>query len=141
MDGGVGGYVLVLAFGAAITLVVAQVLIRAGEGFLDDVFDEEKPARSLSQLLSVLFLLVALGLVALVSTKDVDARSLAEVVIMKLGMVLLIEGAILAVTLGVMARIRGQRRAQMVAARAQQATANGRQVADGMRAIEIRPAP
>ena len=61
--------------------------------------------------------------------------------IVKLGMVMLIEGAILAVTLGVMARIRGQRRAQIVAARAQQATANGRQAPDGMRAIEIRPAP
>lgn len=141
MDGDVGGYVLVLALGTVITLLVVQILIRAGEGFLDDVFDEDKPARSLSQLLSVLFLLVALGLVALVSTKDVDARNLAEAVIIKIGMVLLIEGAILAVTLGVMARIRGQRRAQMVAARAQQATANGRQVPDGMRAIEIRPAP
>ncbi|MCW2631551.1 MAG: hypothetical protein JWR88_513 [Pseudonocardia sp.] len=141
MDGDVGGLLLVLAFGTVITLLVAQVLIRAGEGFLDEVFDEEKPARSLSQLLAVLFLLVALGLVALVSTKDVDAKNLVEVVIIKLGMVMLIEGAILAVTLGVMARIRGQRRAQIVAARAQQATANGRQAPDGMRAIEIRPAP
>jgi cytochrome bd-type quinol oxidase subunit 2 len=141
MDGDVGGYVLVLAFGTAITLLVAQILIRAGEGFLDEVFDEEKPARSLSQLLAVLFLLVALGLVALVSTKDVEAKNLVEVVIIKLGLVMLIEGAILAVTLAVMARIRGQRRAQMVAARAQQATANGRQAPDGMRAIEIRPAP
>lgn len=141
MDGDVGGLFLVLAFGTVITLLVAQVLIRAGEGFLDEVFDEEKPARSLSQLLAVLFLLVALGLVALVSTKDVDAKNLVEVVIIKLGIVMLIEGAILAVTLGVMARIRGQRRAQIVAARAQQATANGRQVPDGMRAIEVRPAP
>jgi hypothetical protein len=80
-------------------------------------------------------------LVALVSTKDVEAKNLVEVVIIKLGLVMLIEGAILAVTLAVMARIRGQRRAQMVAARAQQATANGRQAPDGMRAIEIRPAP
>lgn len=140
MDGDVGGYVLVLAFGAAITLVVAQILIRAGEGFLDEVFEEEKPARSLSQLLAALFLLVSLGLVALVSTKDVDARSLIEVVIIKLGIVLLIEGAILAVTLTVMARIRGQRRAQQLSGRAQQATANGRS-ADGMRAIEVRPSP
>lgn len=95
----------------------------------------------MSQLLAALFLLVSLGLVALVSTKDVDARSIVEVVIIKLGIVLLIEGAILAVTLTVMARIRGQHRAQMISARAQQATANGRQPAEGMRAIEVRPAP
>jgi len=141
MDGDVGGYVLVLAVGAAITLVVAQILIRAGEGFLDDVFDEDRPARSLSQLLAALFLLVALGLVALVSTKDVDAKSIIEVVIIKLGIVMLIEGAILAVTLTGMARIRGQRRAQQLAVRAQQAAREGRQPPDGLRAIEVRPSP
>ena len=60
-------YILLLVVAVALTFVVGQLLIRAGEPFLFEVFQDRKVTRSVNLLLSVLFYLITLGVLAIMS--------------------------------------------------------------------------
>ena len=59
-------YILLLVVAVALTFVVGQLLIRAGEPFLFEVFQDRKVTRSVNLLLSVLFYLITLGVLAII---------------------------------------------------------------------------
>ncbi len=107
---GVGIYVTVL--GIVITLIVGQILIRAGQEFLEEVFTDRGTARSVNRLLAVLFHLVVLGILSLISTISVPTEGAFETVITKIGIVLLVLGAAHGGTILVLARIRSKRQEQ-----------------------------
>jgi len=68
----------------------------------------------LSRLVTVGFLLVALGVLALISTVDVPVDGMVQLMVTKLGVVLLILGAAYGLTLMVLNRIRdAARRAEL----------------------------
>lgn len=107
-----GVYLTVLVIGVALTFLVGQVLVRAGQGFLNDVFDDTVAARSVNRLVTLLFHLVVLGFVALITTVDVPTDGVFETVLTKVGVILLVIGAGHGLTLLVLGRIRARRREQ-----------------------------
>jgi hypothetical protein len=118
MDGDLAGYVIVLMLGTALTIADGQVLIRAGRGFLEDVFERRETANSLSTMLVVFFHLLVLGVLALVSTVDVGADNFLELIVKKMGWVLLILALAHGITMIVIARLRHQWREQQLVAEA-----------------------
>jgi len=104
-------YLLIVVVGGIITLVVGQILMRSGIGFLRDVFDSEDAAVSANRLLGVLFHLIALGFLALISTyRPFEVQGRIQIVVTQLGGVLLLLGALHGLTLLLLARIRSRRR-------------------------------
>jgi predicted permease len=110
-----GTYLFIVVVGAIITLVVGQILMRSGIGFLRDVFDSEETAVSTNRLLGVLFHLVALGFLALISTyRPFDVQGTVQIVITQLGGVMLLLGVLHGLTLLLRARVRSRRRSESI---------------------------
>lgn len=106
-------YVMIVVIGFVLTIIVGQILMRSGHGFLADVFDDEEVATSTTRLLGVLFHLVALGFLALVSTFDpIPVQGTVQMVVTKIGGVLLVLGVLHGATLLLLARVRNRRREQ-----------------------------
>ncbi|MFF3626457.1 hypothetical protein [Streptomyces sp. NPDC002164] len=98
MDLTVIAYVIYLLIGVALTVWVARTLSRNGKAFLADVLHgNEKLADAVNHLLVVGFYLVNLGFVTLYLRSGegvADARGLFEALSVKLGVVLLVLGAL-----------------------------------------------
>jgi hypothetical protein len=104
-------YLTIVIVGGLITLVVGQILMRSGIGFLRDVFDSEDSAVSANRLLGVLFHLIALGFLALISTyRPFDVQGTVQIVITQLGGVMLLLGVLHGLALLLLSRIRSKRR-------------------------------
>ncbi|MEJ2869713.1 hypothetical protein WCD74_18220 [Actinomycetospora sp. OC33-EN08] len=135
-----GTYLLIVVIGLVATVVVGQVLMRTGVGFLRDVFGSNDTAASVTRLLSVGFHLVALGFLALVSTWDpFEIQGTVQYVVTKTGAVLLFLGVLHVITLLVLARVRNNRRVQSAAASLRGGGGGRRQPSDGTAALETRP--
>jgi len=112
-------YVLSLTVSICLTVWVGRALHQNGRQFLAEVLTDSALAASLSRLLVVAFYLVALGGVALLLQVDVALTSAADVVravATKVGLVLLLLGALHLVAMVALNRMRG--RAPMPARRA-----------------------
>ncbi|PVZ11110.1 hypothetical protein [Actinomycetospora cinnamomea] len=108
-------YLFIVVVGGLITLVVGQILMRSGIGFLRDVFDDDEAAVSANRLLGVLFHLVALGFLALISTyRPFDVEGRVQIVVTQLGGVLLVLGVLHGLALLLLARIRSKRRNESI---------------------------
>lgn len=106
-------YLLIVVLGFILTLVVGQILMRSGIGFLRDVFESEEVARSTNRLLGVLFHLIALGFLALISTyRPFDVQGRMQIVVTQLGGVMLLLGILHGLTLLLLARVRNRRRTE-----------------------------
>lgn len=108
-------YITVVVAGMALTLVVGQILYRSGRAFLEDVFDDRDKSVAVNRLLSVLFHLVLLGLLAVISGVDVPVEGSLRIVVTKLGIVLLLLGAAHGATMAVLGRLRTRRHARGLA--------------------------
>ncbi|MEU2546430.1 hypothetical protein ABZ618_13510 [Streptomyces roseolus] len=110
MDLTVVAYIAYLLISVALTLWVARTLSRNGRIFLADVLHgNEKLADAVNHLLVVGFYLVNFGFVALYLRQDqavADARELFEALSVKLGVVLLVLGAMHLGNVYVLNRIR-----------------------------------
>ena len=110
-------YLLIVTIGFVLTLIVGQILMRSGVGFLRDVFDDNDVAQSITRLLGVGFHLVALGFLALISTWDpITVSNTVQLVVTKVGGILLFLGILHVGTLFALTRVRNNSRAQRVAA-------------------------
>lgn len=108
-----GTYLAIVVIGAILTLVVGQILMRSGIGFLRDVFDSEEVAVSTNRLLGVLFHLIALGFLALISTfRPFDVQGTVQIVVTQLGGVMLVLGILHGLTLLLLARVRSRRHSE-----------------------------
>ena len=113
-------YLLLLAITIALTFVVGRLLVTAGEPFLQEVFRDEKVTRSVNRLLSVLFYLITLGVLAIISVVDLDAGGVVQTLVLKIGVVLLILGIAYGISMLVLIRIRERRRAAQISEQVQQ---------------------
>jgi hypothetical protein len=105
-------YVAYLLLSAGLTAWVAGVLFRNGQVFLDDALGDERLARSVNHLLVVGFYLVNLGYAAVairVSGEVVTASDAVETLSVKIGLVLLVLGAVHFGNLYVLSRFRRRR--------------------------------
>ncbi|MCQ9132744.1 MULTISPECIES: hypothetical protein [Streptomyces] len=110
MDRTVIAYVIYLVVSIGLTIWVARTLSRNGRVFLADVLQgDEKLADAVNHLLVVGFYLINLGFVALYLSGDEtieDARGVFEALSTKLGVVLLVLGAMHLANVYVLNRIR-----------------------------------
>jgi hypothetical protein len=106
----VGSYIAYLAITIAVTIYVARTLFINGRAFLVQAFaGAEELADSVNKLLVVGFYLINLGYVALVlrlGTKPTDLATAFEFVSTKIGIVLLVLGAMHFLNLYVFSYIR-----------------------------------
>src|SRR5689334_12615547 len=111
-------YLLYLAISIALTVWVAQTLFKNGRLFLVDVFQgNEALADSVNHLLVVGFYLVNLGFVSLalrIGYNVDDTRGSIEALSSKVGMVLLVLGAMHFFNLFLFSRIRQRSRLRQV---------------------------
>ena len=104
-------YVTVVVLGIMLTVLVGVILYRNGGPFLAEVLGDRDRATGINRLLLVLFLLVVLGVLALISVIDVSwVEGATQIVLTKLGVVLLVLGAAHGATMLVLLRMRTRRR-------------------------------
>lgn len=99
-------YVMFLILGTALVVADGQIIYRSGLRYLANSYGDEGSSRSMARLVSVLFHLGMLGILALISTIDVPASGPLQEVVVRLGVVLVIIAIGHAVTLGILTRIR-----------------------------------
>jgi hypothetical protein len=106
----VGTYVVYLSISVALTVWVARTLVKNGRIFLVDSFlGNESLADSVNHLLAVGFYLVNVGYIALAlryGEKAVDMAQAIEILSTKVGLVLLVLGAMHFFNLYVFSRMR-----------------------------------
>lgn len=126
-------YVALLAVSVLLTFAVGRLLVRAGEPFLLEVFRDRSVTRSVNLLLSVLFHLITLGVLAIISVADLggsDAQPLQRFVV-RLGVVLLVLGIAYGTSMLVLIRVRERRRADEISEHVQERLAD--------RGVDTRP--
>ena len=114
-------YITLLVVAIVLTFLVGRLLVTAGEPFLQEVFQERSVTRSVNLLLSVLFHLITLGVLAIITVVDFasDMEPLQQFVV-KLGVVLLILGLAYGVSMLVLIRVRERRRAAQISEEVQE---------------------
>jgi hypothetical protein len=106
-------YILLLAVSVVLTFVVGRLLSTAGEPFLFEVFQDRRVTRSVNLLLSVLFHLLTLGVLAIISIIDLGnlQDQPLQRFVLRLGLVLLVLGVAYGVSMLVLIRVRNRRKA------------------------------
>ena len=139
---GTASYLTLVVIGILITVGVGQILLRSGQPFLDDVFQNKESAHSINRLLVVLFHLLTLGVLGMISVIDVPADAgTAQTVVFKIGVVLLLVGIAYGVSMLVLLRIRERRRQQAMSAEIDQKLAEQRRGPGRFRRGGGGPAP
>ena len=113
MSGETAQYIALLAVSVILTFLVGRLLVTAGEPFLFEVFQDRKVTRSVNLLLSVLFYLITLGVLAIISIVDIvnlQDQPLQNFVV-RLGIVLLVLGVAYGISMLVLIRVRERRKA------------------------------
>jgi hypothetical protein len=98
-------YVLFLVIGTALVLIDGQIIYRNGRRFLQQA-TPNAPAESLTKLVTVLFHLGALGVLALLSVISLPTDDPAKGVIVRLGITMLVVGVAHWIAVSALARIR-----------------------------------
>jgi hypothetical protein len=110
MDTALASYLVLLLAGTGLTVVVGAILRRSGQAILEEVYPAPRAA-GLVRLVTVGFYLAALGVLAVISTIDVPVAGVAQAMVTKLGVVLLILAGVYGLTLMGLGRIRDNGRA------------------------------
>jgi hypothetical protein len=113
-------YIVLLIVSIGLTFLVGRLLARAGGPFLQEVFHDQKVTRSVNLLLSVLFHLVTLGVLAIISVADVPGYSELQTFVVKLGVVLLTLGIAYGISMLVLIRVRERRRSDEISEHVQE---------------------
>lgn len=114
-------YLLLLAVSVVLTFGVGRLLVTAGEPFLQEVFHDEKVTRSVNLLLSVLFHLITLGVLAIISVADLgDPTQPLQRFVVRLGVVLLVLGIAYGISMLVLIRVRDRRKADEISEHVQE---------------------
>lgn len=102
-------YTVLLILGIVLTLIVGAILLRSGQSLLDGEYPPVRAA-SLVRLVTVGYVLVALGVLAVISTIPLPIDGALQLMVTKLGVVLLVLGGAYALTLRVFGRLRDAHR-------------------------------
>lgn len=113
-------YLLLLAISVTLTFLVGRLLVTAGQPFLQEVFADLSVTRSVNLLLSVLFHLVTLGVLAVISVIPFDAGGAIQTMVAKLGVVLLVLGVAYGISMLVLIRVRERRHASQISDQVQE---------------------
>ncbi|WP_181771536.1 hypothetical protein [Amycolatopsis pittospori] len=111
-------YVAFLVIGVALVMLDGLIIYQSGKRYLQGSSGDPATGASMSWLVTVLFHLATLGVLALLSTIDIGGSDLPGVV-GRLGVLLLVLAIAHAITLSVLSRIRGEQEAEAVINRKQ----------------------
>jgi hypothetical protein len=106
-------YVAFLVIGTLLVLIDGQIIYRNGRRFLQQATPKAS-AVSLTTLVTVLFHLGTLGVLALVSTIDLGTEDQAKGVVLRLGIILLVLGVAHWIAVSALARIRDREEYEQV---------------------------
>jgi hypothetical protein len=115
-----GMYITLLVVAIALTFLVGRLLVTAGEPFLQEVFQDRSVTRSVNLLLSVLFHLITLGVLAIISIVEIGGQQPLQEFVVKLGVVLLVLGIAYGISMLVLIRVRERRRASQISEQVQE---------------------
>lgn len=115
-----GPYVTLLVVAIGLTFLVGRLLVTAGEPFLEEVFQDKSVTRSVNLLLSVLFHLITLGVLAIVTVIEIGGQPPLQEFVVKLGFVLLVLGIAYGISMLVLIRVRERRRASQISEQVQE---------------------
>ncbi|TDQ00903.1 hypothetical protein EV186_102769 [Labedaea rhizosphaerae] len=101
-----GSYVAFLIIGIVLVAIDGHLIYRSAVRYLANRYTERGSATSMARLVSVLFHLVVLGVLALVSVIDIDAGGQLQTVVLRLGVLLLILAAAHGLTITILNRMR-----------------------------------
>ena len=101
-----GSYVAFLIIGIVLVAIDGHLIYRSAVRYLANRYTERGSATSLARLVSVLFHLVVLGVLALVSVIDINAGGQLQTVVLRLGVLLLILAAAHGLTITILNRMR-----------------------------------
>jgi hypothetical protein len=104
------GYVAFLILGVVLVVIDGLIVYRSGRSYLDDAYRDPTASRSMVQLVTVLFHLMGLGLLAVISIINIDTGNPVRDVVVKLGVMLLVLGAAHAATITILSRLRDRLR-------------------------------
>ena len=107
-------YVMFLVLGTALVALDGQIIYRSGLRYLANSYGDRTSARSMARLVSVLFHLAVLGVLALISTIHISADTALEGVVLRLGVVFLTLAIAHGITVGALTRIRGRLEAENI---------------------------
>lgn len=110
-------FVVFLVLGIVLVAVDGQIIYRAGSRYLENSYTDDSSAGSMARLVSVLFHLAVLGVLALLSTIEFSADSPTESVVIRLGVLLLILAIGHAIAIKVLTRMRDRLDAEGMSAR------------------------
>lgn len=108
-------YVTFLVVGVILVVIDGQIIYHSGKRFLDK--GDRQAGSSMTNLVTVLFHLVVLGVLALMSTIDFPGGSSMTGIIGRVGVMLLVLALAHAITLGVLTRMREEQVVEHVNAR------------------------
>ena len=106
-------YVAFLVIGVALVMLDGLIIYQSGKRYLRGSQGDPAAGASMTWLVTVLFHLATLGVLALLSTVDIGGSDLPGVV-GRLGVLLLVLAIAHAITLSVLSRIRGEQEAEAV---------------------------
>jgi len=106
-------YVAFLVIGAILVVIDGQIIYRNGRKYLAQSTPTPS-AESLTRLVSVLFHLGTLGVLALLSTIDFSVEDEARGVVLRLGIILLVLGVAHWIAVSALARIRDREEYEQV---------------------------
>jgi hypothetical protein len=110
-------YVLFLILGIVLVAADGQIIYRSGLRYLENSYTDENSAGSMARLVSVLFHLAVLGVLALISTVDFSADSPLEGVVFRLGVALIVLAIGHAIAIRVLTRMRDRLDAERMSQR------------------------
>ncbi|MEV7044975.1 hypothetical protein [Amycolatopsis sp. NPDC051061] len=108
-------YLSFLVIGVVLVLIDGQIIYRSGRRYLENSYGDPAAGASMTRLVTVLFHLATLGVLALVSTINFGGEITG--IVARVGILLLILALAHAITLGVLARIRGEQEVEAVVQR------------------------
>ncbi len=103
------GYVAFLVVGVALILIDGQLIARSGRGYLQQKANESGAGRSMIKMVSALFYLVMLGLLALISLIEVNTGLPVRDLVVQLGVFLLVLAVVHGLTIAILLRMKDRR--------------------------------
>ena len=101
-----GTYLAFLVVGIVLVAVDAVIIYRSGLRYLADSYADTASAKSMARLVTTLFSLAVLGVLALISVVDVGGEGAVQAVVLRLGVVLILLAIAHGVTIKVLTRMR-----------------------------------